>query len=434
MFSEAFSLIPQLLYYTKLPAHRNAKILYPATEQKRWPTMIFSHGLGGSRNAYSHICGSLASHGIVVIAPDHRDQSAPVSYIRATSTSPAKTLDYNRFSHKPSQEVYDGRDAQLKIRLWELGLIHDALLKIDLGHAPANLDPNSSDKKKKSVTNVMKMFINQLDVHRPGSIIWSGHSFGSATAVQLLKSTYWHKVEPNKPELTTLFAASPTSSLARQITPDSPAILLDMWCLPLRSTNTKALWEKPMPCYATSGPGGRMLLAILSEAFFKWTGNMNDMKRTLAPPFQKDVRAGPRFFYPTASAHLSQSDFGILFPWLTSKVLKTEEPERYIKLNARACLQMLREIGYEVAPTSQIDLEEEEHREKTELKVNEKQNGQDWRILDVKGEVRGWVTMDVGGDTEKIAIPESSSSVTEDSRTPSDEMVLETEVLGEVKA
>jgi len=187
-----------------------------------------------------------------------------------------------------------------------------------------------------------------------------------------------------------------------------------------------------MPCYAASGPGGSGILAILSEAFFKWGGNLKDTKRTLSAPSRKDTRAGPKFFYPTASAHLSQSDFGILFPWLTSKVLKADEPERYIKLNARAILQVLRENGYEVADTSKIDLEEGIQEDK-QMSVVGAEKGQDWRILDVSGAVRGWVAMDVGGNTEKMGSDASSSSVVEDSRTPSDKVVLETEVLGEMK-
>lgn len=38
--------------------------------------MVFSHGLGGSRNSYCHLLGSLASHGVVVVAAEHRDGSA----------------------------------------------------------------------------------------------------------------------------------------------------------------------------------------------------------------------------------------------------------------------------------------------------------------------------------------------------------------------
>lgn len=158
---------------------------------------------------------------------------------------------------------------------------------------------------------------------------------------------------------------------------------------------------------------------------------MKDMKRTLAPP-PNDRRPAPRFFYPTASAHLSQSDFGILFPWVTGKALKATEPERYLKLNVRACLEVLREVGYEVAATSQIDLEEKQKIDGQEQKVSEKKKG-DWRILNTKGEVRGWVSMDITPEKDENPSGEPAN-VTEDSRTPSDKNVLETEVLGEMKA
>ena len=73
---------PRLLYYISIPVRKNAPLLPPNTTNKRWPVMVFSHGLGGSRNAYSHLVGSIASHGMIVIAPEHRDGSTPISYIR----------------------------------------------------------------------------------------------------------------------------------------------------------------------------------------------------------------------------------------------------------------------------------------------------------------------------------------------------------------
>ena len=386
--------------------------------------MVFSHGLGGSRNAYSYILGSLASYGIVVIAPDHRDQSAPISYIRATEISPARIIRYHRYSHQPSQEVYDARDEQLKIRLYELGLIHDAIVKIANGQCPKNLDPNSSYRWRRNVNEVLDMFANRLDATRPGSIIWAGHSFGAATTVQLLKSTFW-LCDPEKAAMegyTPLFTPSRESSLGRQITPRSTVILLDMWCLSLRSPSTRWLWEKPMPSYAAGGSGGDAILTVLSDAFQKWSGNLNDTRRILNPPEQQSTsRPAPKYFYPPSSAHLSQSDFGVLFPWVIRRVLKVEEPERIVKLNVRAILQNLRDNGHIVADTNEVDME----YQPDPLPFPYLTDRQDWRILDPQGEIRGWVPI-------SPALQQEDETVENESRTSADE-IDETEVLGEVR-
>jgi platelet-activating factor acetylhydrolase len=383
---------------TRIPVHRNAELLQAPTQSGRWPVVVFSHGLGGSRNAYSHICGSLASHGIVVMAADHRDSSAPISYIRATVKTEPRTIGYLKMSHTPSPEVYEARDQQLKIRLWELGLLHDAIVKIDLGTCPENLDPNRIHKGKRE--ELLGMFKEQLDLHRPGSVIWAGHSFGAATVVQFMKHIYYGLPTAEDGDLNnTLFEASSASSLVQQITPSSLAILLDMWCLPLRSRATKWLWEKPMPCYDVdkSPAGGNALLAVLSEAFVKWEGNFNDTKRTISPVQpapSDDIKWSPYIFYPTSAAHLSQSDFGILFPWLTSTVLKTKDPERLLKLNVRAMLQVIRSNGFEIAATGKKVLEEEEVMiQPEEAKSIESQDTleyQDWGILAEDSDVDGW--------------------------------------------
>ena len=38
----------------------------------RWPVVVFSHGLGCCRGAYSRVCYDLASYGFVVAAVEHR--------------------------------------------------------------------------------------------------------------------------------------------------------------------------------------------------------------------------------------------------------------------------------------------------------------------------------------------------------------------------
>ena len=39
---------------------------------RRWPLVVFSHGLGCARNIYSRVCYDLASYGFVVAAVEHR--------------------------------------------------------------------------------------------------------------------------------------------------------------------------------------------------------------------------------------------------------------------------------------------------------------------------------------------------------------------------
>ena len=349
--------------------------------------MIFSHGLGGSRNAYSHICGSLASHGIVVVAADHRDGSAPLSiHHTPEAKEKAKHVDYRQIAHKPSTEVYEARDEQLRIRLWELGMIHDALLKIDEGrHIKI-----ARDLPKKGEKDMLAMFANLLNVHEPGAISFAGHSFGACTMIQFVKSVYYRTsspIEGYKP----LYTPSDDSSIARQITPANPVTLLDLWTLPIQSPDTAWLHSKPMPCYDTA-TGGKNLLAILSEGFYKWSANFNETKRIVAKPLQPQKKypnqPGPHIFYPVSSAHLSQSDFGVLFPWVTTKVFGAKEPERVLKLNTRAILQVLRESGIRVANTSAQDLELDE------AEAVNKGVAQDTSILShTTDSVRGWVNL-----------------------------------------
>lgn len=371
-----------------MPVHQNAEILEPPTKSARWPVMMFSHGLGGTRNAYSHICGSLASHGMVVVAPDHRDGSSPLSIFHAIDDkSKDKHVDYRSIAHKPSTEVYEARDEQLRIRLSELGLIYDALLKIDESRQLKNVAP---DQPKKSEKGMLSMFSSLLNVHEPGAISFAGHSFGACTMIQFVKSVYY-RPEQKAGNYKPLYTPSADTSLVRQITPANPVVLLDLWTLPIQSPATGWLQSQPMPSYEAS-TGGKNILAILSEGFYKWTSNFNEVQRVIAKPTnarcEHPNQPGPHIFYPISSAHLSQSDFGVLFPWATTKIFGVKEPERVLKLNTRAILQMLRENGIRVANTSAADLEVDE------VNVKDKSVAQDTMILGRKKDsVRDWVNL-----------------------------------------
>ena len=443
------SFMPQQLFWIKLPAHRNAKILDPPTDSKRWPVTMFSHGLAGSRNTYSYICGDMASNGMVVIAMDHRDGSSPIQYVRATADSPATTVPAVKIPHTATSETYEGRDKQLRIRLWEASMTFEALMRIDAGQQVENMDGNTSWSKKER-TEVLRQFEGILDIHRPGKVSWAGHSFGAATTVQLLKSIFYYQERPktSKP----LIVPNSDAAIIQQIMPESPALLLDMWCLPFRSPDQRWLLERPMPSYNAGGPQGDNILSVLSEGFFKWSENREVTKQVIGAPQQtpatstspplaeklklapnlarvrdespassmrdsgygsdassaqrkpsaQPIRSkGPHMFYPLKSQHFNQSDFGVLFPWITKRFAKAEEPEHIIDLNVRAMVQIMREADIEVV--GEMDKE----------------------ILDTTKKVRSWVHVPVGVAQEAnvaAAVERRSSGV---NQAPRDSMTEE---------
>ncbi|KAJ2979532.1 hypothetical protein NQ176_g3191 [Zarea fungicola] len=281
-----------------------------------------------------------------------------------------REVPYNRIPHDVSPEVYEAREDQLRIRLWEMGLIHEAVQAMDSGDAFTNLNLS---------TPSLGQFVNTLDVKRPGSIIFGGHSFGAATIYQLLKTTYYADVPEVAAMEKPLFTPAKDSSIRRQITEKNVTMLLDMWCLALIAPNSAPLFNLPLPIYAdvSSAPGGTALLAVESEVFFKWKEHLHVKARLLSAdptakivgPHTFETASGrkhlePNFFYVVNSAHLSQSDFGILFPFLTKKIFDAEQPERALRLNLRAQLQLFRANGIPVARTYTGDLVDGSHIDK----------------------------------------------------------------------
>ncbi|KAB8339226.1 hypothetical protein FH972_022160 [Carpinus fangiana] len=452
--SRAFQYFPHLLTHIRLSAHNNAKPLPPPAattdSSSRWPLMIFSHGLAGQRTSYSHICSCMASHGMVVVAPEHRDGSAPVSYIAqdAPEHTP-KIQPYTRFSHTPSDEVWRARDRQLRVRLWELGLLVEGLAKIDSGAAP----PNLRAAAKHTPNDALSWFRDVYDVRTPGKVTFAGHSFGACTTLQLTKSVYWavHQqpddgavLDSAAPAQTILFTPNQSATISSLVTPTTPTILLDMWTLPLRSPFTQYLANLPMPHFVPENPnGGGAILAVLSSAFANWKDNTDTLKRVLSDPYevapmvesaapmangilknpylsaliQNDAismgsahdsgyesetasQAAPselsrstsiekprekaHIFYPLRSAHLSQSDYGVLFPTLTKYLAKGQDPERTIRLNVRAICEILRRSDIALEPSKDMPIVDD-------------------RILSTQVDsVRGWVCVDVSDVGEEV--------------------------------
>lgn len=126
--------------------------------------------------------------------------------------------------------------------------------------------------------------------------------------------------------------------------------------MPLRGDTTLWLWERPLPCFANDGPTKKNnVLGVMSDEFYKWTTILDRTKAVLSrnPAAQENDKGairpdpGPRLFYAPKTSHLAQSDFALIFPWVTR--LKAEnKAERTLHLNTRAILQLLRENNISV--------------------------------------------------------------------------------------
>lgn len=324
--ASGLSYLTQQFYWIRLRAYRNAQMLDPPASNGRWPVTIFSHGLAGSRNAYSYVCGDLASNGMIVIALDHRDGSSPVQYVRATADTEAHVINTIKISHEPSKEVYKARDKQLRIRLWEISMAYEALMKIDAGQEIENLDSNTSQRRQERV-EVLWQFDGKLHIHRAGKVSFCGHSFGAATMTQLLKSVYYSSERPEDAGIP-LITPKADAAILHQIMPESPTLLLDMWGLPLQSPDQAWLWEKPLPSYADGGPKGDNVLSVLSEGFHNWEDNLNINKHIVAAP--------SRSRRPSAAPRLTREKGKLLPQWARLREQSPSQDSGYASRDSRS--------------------------------------------------------------------------------------------------
>lgn len=171
------------VYHITMPVAENAPPIGPSNS--RLPVMIFSHGLGGSRNAYSQWCGSLASYGVFVAAIEHRDGSAPISVVNA-GTQNQRVVPYHRFTEHNDQ-TRDYRTSQLTQRKFEISKLVGLLRDINHGEV-INIS-----RDKQSLLCQFKGLLNT----KKGQLIMAGHSFGAATAVAVCRDN--ESVESNYP-------------------------------------------------------------------------------------------------------------------------------------------------------------------------------------------------------------------------------------------
>lgn len=369
--------------FTKLPAFRNAQLTgrwapsrrrddpqdptaqeTPRVEgnqragdnrRPKFPVIVFSHGLGGSRTAYSSICGELASYGFVVVAMEHRDGSGARTYVNLPEERQLSGVDVDpeanmnvssdarrRKMKKPQREgraapqhyhvdylfpkdnaqdtsPHNARGidkklrlAQIELRLAEIEEAVHVLGRINEGDGQAVAAENL--RRKGNVGSSSKglggidwaAWKGRLYLDRGVTVM--GHSFGGATTVQCLRTLRFGWV--------------------------GQGIALDAW------------GPGTPPAGVAEGTGviDKPLLSIGSEAFMHWDENLDRVARFCR---EAAAAAGGRgrtwMMTIRGSTHLSQTDFGVLYPMWMDLLGKTlVDPLRALYLTVTPAMEFLR--------------------------------------------------------------------------------------------
>ena len=150
------------------PIIRNAEI----SKERKWPLVVFSHGLGTARFAYSRLCSDLASHGMVVAAVEHRDGSAAATFVMEDGKK--KWIPFRRILD--TEKEYTVRNEQLHQRVAEVRRCLDVVIKLGKGEPVENILPDA-DKFN------LCMLKGSMELRAP---VMAGHSYGGATTVLTL--------------------------------------------------------------------------------------------------------------------------------------------------------------------------------------------------------------------------------------------------------
>ncbi|TYZ67631.1 hypothetical protein PybrP1_011408 [[Pythium] brassicae (nom. inval.)] len=227
----AFTRMPQFLFGCLnsglLAAIPNAPVATPETRAadssstgsdggaKRWPLVVFSHGLGGTIDIYSAVTQQLASDGNIVVVVNHCDGSAAV-----TRMADGRIEYYQPISVAVRDNI-DGagfrlRNAQLRVRVQEVRRVLNAIALEQRTQAPGGVFAEAD----------------------AASVSLVGHSFGAATAM----------------------ATAHVDERIRCL------VLLDAWM-------------EPLDADVKTGLGPRVpVFHLLSEHFFHWDANMRATK------------------------------------------------------------------------------------------------------------------------------------------------------------
>ena len=366
---------------TKIPAYRNAKPArhwppdkksYSAgfearseagpspqgePDEPRFPLLVFSHGLGGTRTVYSSLCGEFASYGFVVCAIEHRDGScvrthvnhteagqasvedmeekaeAPIEHSRRQRRKHYDQIDYiwpqdNAWDTSPNNEKgidEELREAQIAMRLAEIEEAYKVLCKLATGRGQEIADANL---RRKGFRGSSSRGLDGVDwdawknVFHLDGVTMLGHSFGAATTVNVLRNPdrfHWF----------------------------DQGVMYDIWGAPIKAEGEK---HRKISC---------PLLGINSEAFMYWQTNLDTVTQLTREVKEQDIPAWLMTIRGTV--HVSQCDFSLLYPRLCTLFMKMSvNPKRAIDLNMGATLEFLMAVMPERTAVIARTLEQED--------------------------------------------------------------------------
>lgn len=162
----------------RIPVSWDAPFKLPCS---KYPLIIFSHGLGAFRTVYSAICVEMASRGFLVMALEHRDQSASATYFcklepkesdLSSSQLQEEWLPYQRVPE--DQKEFRFRNPQVHQRANECIRGLKLIRNINRGKPVINLLHTDFD---------LTALKDNVDLSK---VAVMGHSFGGATAIVAL--------------------------------------------------------------------------------------------------------------------------------------------------------------------------------------------------------------------------------------------------------
>ncbi|KAH7931206.1 hypothetical protein BV22DRAFT_998558 [Leucogyrophana mollusca] len=275
----------------KIPVYPNAPLLDPQsvtpaskTESAPWPLVIFSHGLGGSRTAYSQLCTRLASSGRVVLAMEHRDGSGHACIPSNSQTKlyiKERDVIWAPGTKETERDISIFRGDQLAFRRHEIYIAYDAFRSIvQKGYQGSGRGLQAIDGKEIDWSSWLHKN-GRMSVECDKDVTLVGHSFGGATTLSIL-------------------CTDPPVTESPPI-PITKALILDPWLEPLPSPG-------PSPPPHSLGSPLPSILVINSEPFTLW----KDHFERLVGIVEEWEPEGRRLLTLVRSQHTSFSDFPLL--------------------------------------------------------------------------------------------------------------------------